>query len=140
MSESPGAATRRAIVAGRSAKAQVAGDKAIKDGIGEEREREIEPPLAAPARAPRRGDGADLRGDEAQAAGVEILAQRRGDGAIAVPAQLDDARLEAGKPQACRKARGRATRMEDEIGLALGILRSREIAAQGGSDARRARD
>src|SRR5262245_60497836 len=74
-------------------------DQPVEHGIPEQRERGRQPPAMGPARAVRRRDLADLARDDPQAAAVEGFAERRGDVAFAIPAELDDGRLLAGKAQ-----------------------------------------
>src|SRR3954470_2928546 len=84
----------------------VAADQALERGIAQQLERLGEPAGVAPARAGRRGDRADLRAQQAQAAAVEGLAERQRHLAVAVPAQLQDPGLEAGDLQRAPQARG----------------------------------
>ena len=76
----------------------------VEMGVGEQRERQRKALGVTAPSAHRRGDGADLGGEQAQAAGVERLAQRHRGGGVAVPACLDDAGLECGAGQAQAQA------------------------------------
>ena len=80
-------------------------------------ERRGEPASMRPPRPVRRGDVADLARDQPQPPAVERLAERRRHLGCAVPAQLDDGRLVAGEPQRRREARGRRTRMENDVAI-----------------------
>src|SRR5260370_16258282 len=87
----------------------------VVDRGGEEFKRESEPLAPAPASASGRRHGADLRRAQGQPPAVELLAERRRDRRRAVPAELDDRRLEAGKGERRRQAPRPAARMDYEI-------------------------
>src|SRR5262249_581867 len=93
------------------------GEQYIECRIGEEGERRLEPAPRAPARGRGGRNAPDLARDEPQPTAVERLAKRDGNLAAAVPAQLDDARLLAGRPKRGRKAGGGAACMEHDIAI-----------------------
>src|SRR5262245_4188683 len=77
--------------------AVLAGDERVERRVGEEAQRQVEPPLPRPARALRRRDVADLRRFQREPLRVEGCAERERYRARAEPAQLEDGRLEAGE-------------------------------------------
>src|SRR5262245_8466500 len=77
----------------------LAGHQHVERRILEQPERERHPPRRVPACALRIGDRADLRRLHRQPPRVESFAERDGNDAVAVPAHLDDRRLEAGEPE-----------------------------------------
>ena len=82
----------------------LAGNQHVERRIGQQRQRELHPPPRIPARALRRGDAADLRRLERQPPRVKRLAERQRHRLVAVPAHLDDRRLERRRRAA--RARG----------------------------------
>src|SRR5260221_11855751 len=105
----------------------------VVDRGGEEFKRESETLATAPAPASGRGPGADVRRAQGQPPAVELLAERRRDRRRAVPAELDDRRLEAGEGERRRQACPAAAGMDDEIGIAGRLGGRGEGAAERGS-------
>ena len=114
--------------------AALAGDEHVERGIGEQRQREAHAAACVPSRALRRRDAADLRRSDRQPPSVERFAERHGHRAIAVPAQLDDRRLERGDLERALQAGLRAARVNHHVAIAARVLR------RGEPDAERARD
>src|SRR5262245_11982374 len=72
----------------------------------------------APARALRRGHRPDLRRLQRQAPAVERAAERNGGRLVAVPARLDDRRLDARELERRLEPRAAAARVDDDVDVA----------------------
>src|SRR6185436_11919210 len=79
-------------------------------GVCEQLHDELHAPRMTPARALRRGDGADLRRLERETPAVERAAERHGRRIVAIPARFDDRRFDCGKLERSREPGAAAAR------------------------------
>src|SRR5215468_11167901 len=114
-------------------------DERVEPRLGEEPQREVEAPLARPARALRRGHGAYLRRLEREPLRVEALAERQRHRAGPEPAHLEHGGLEGGELERQVRPIGRSTRVDDEIRAAARALRRRKAGPERSGDAGAAR-
>src|SRR5580704_5904318 len=106
------------------------GEEGIKRGIRQQVERGAEPAVKRPAWSVRGRNTADLTGDEFEAAAVKAAAECDLDLARSVPAELQDCRLIAAKPNCSRKTFGGSARVDHEIALAGGTVGRGKADAQ----------
>ena len=102
-SRSESAPNTEGSLAGSSSKAAAGASSASSTRVLEQRKRRRKSPLMRPTRAMRRCDLTHLARYQPQPPTMKRLAQRRCDVAAAIPAQFDDARFLARKPQRGRK-------------------------------------
>src|SRR5215469_16138347 len=89
----------------------------VEPRVGAEIEGKRQPPAIVPARPPMRRYGADLGCAQGEPPAVEGAAQPDLDRALAVPAELDDAGLEARQRESEIEAGALARGMKDEIAV-----------------------